>query len=593
MHSTPVESNPMSLQTALAHHQAGRLAEAMAIYQQILDAAPDDIEALRWLGSAAGQLGNTTLAVTLLSRAHALAPDHVEILLSLATMQRAAQAYEQALASYERALALQPQSALALYGKGTALQRMGRPREAMAALRLAVALAPEHAQAHLNLADLLRESGESDRTAEMHYRRAIAAAPALAAAHYGLGIVLYQQDRVQEAGESFARAVACRTDFVQALYNLALVSRRLHRPSEAMAHYRRVLEIDPEHVHARINLSALLQEAGFEAEAREQSDRAYRRQNVFAKTTPGAARTVLILFDVGTGNMNLTHLFDTRTTNLIDWMIEYAPPGQHTQLPPYDLVFNAMGDPDVTRSGVTAPLARFVETCTRPVLNPPDKVARTARHRLPDLLGDIANLVIAPVRRYASAQDWDPDLQARLPLLLRPVHTQGGVGMEYMATPADLALQRERQQGPVYVFPFLDYRSADGCWRKYRAIFIDRQPYPYHLGISPNWMVHYYTADMDGHAWKLEEEKRFLHDPQAALGAAAMQTLREIGARLDLDYAGVDFSLLPDGRVLVFEANSTMLVHPEDEAGPYAHKNVYVRRILEAFDAMLTRRIDS
>ncbi len=113
MHSIPVESIRMSLQTALAHHQAGRLAEAMAIYQQILDTTPDDIEALRWLGSAAGQLGNTRLAITILSRGHALAPDHVEILLSLATMQRAAQAYEQALACYEKALALQPRSSLA------------------------------------------------------------------------------------------------------------------------------------------------------------------------------------------------------------------------------------------------------------------------------------------------------------------------------------------------------------------------------------------------------------------------------------------------------------------------------------------------
>ncbi|HEY0297299.1 MAG TPA: hypothetical protein VGC69_18370, partial [Bordetella sp.] len=85
--------------------------------------------------------------------------------------------------------------------------------------------------------------------------------------------------------------------------------------------------------------------------------------------------------------------------------------------------------------------------------------------------------------------------------------------------------------------------------------------------------------------------RRFLQDPETALGAAAMQTLRDIGARLDLDYAGIDFSLLPDGRVLVFEANPTMLVHPEKPGGPYAHKNAYVRRILHAFADMLERRI--
>ncbi len=581
----------MSLQTALAHHQAGRLAEAVAIYQRILEVSPDDVEALRWLGSAVGQMGDICAAVSLLSRAHALAPDHVEVLLSLATMQRAAQAYEPALACYEQALALRPQSSVALYGKGTTLQRMGRAQEAMAALRLAVALAPDHAQAHLNLADLLRESGADGAAVQAHYRHAIAAAPALAAAHYGLGIALYQQGCLLQARDSFAQAVACRQDFVPALYNLALVSRQLGRPQEALAHYRRVLEIDPEHVDARINLSAVLREEGLGAEAREQYDQAYRRKNFFTKFTPGARKTVLILFDAGTGNMNLTHLFDTRATNLIDWMIEYAPPGQQAQLPPYDLVFNAMGDSDITTSGVTEPLTRFIAHCACPVLNPPDKVSRTARHRLPGLLSDIANLAIAPVRRYADAQDWDKDLDARLPLLLRPIHTQGGEGLERMTTPEDVRRQRERQQGPVYVFPFIDYRSCDGYWRKYRVIFIDRQPYPYHLGISRDWMVHYYTADMGDHAWKLEEEKRFLQDPRAVLGAAAMQTLREIGARLDLDYAGIDFSLLPDGRMLVFEANTTMLVHPEKADGPYTHKNAYVQRIFAAFEAMLVKRL--
>ena len=56
---------------------------------------------------------------------------------------------------------------------------------------------------------------------------------------------------------------------------------------------------------------------------------------------------------------------------------------------------------------------------------------------------------------------------------------------------------------------------------------------------------------------------------------------------MDLDYAGVDFSMLPDGRVLLFEANATMLVHPEDPDGVLAHKNPAIERIFEAFRAML------
>ena len=82
---------------------------------------------------------------------------------------------------------------------------------------------------------------------------------------------------------------------------------------------------------------------------------------------------------------------------------------------------------------------------------------------------------------------------------------------------------------------------------------------------------------------------RYLENPQSALGRDAWAAVAAIGQAMDLDYAGVDFSLLPDGRVLVFEANATMLVHPETPDGPLAHKNPFVQQIVDAFQAMLVR----
>ena len=66
-----------------------------------------------------------------------------------------------------------------------------------------------------------------------------------------------------------------------------------------------------------------------------------------------------------------------------------------------------------------------------------------------------------------------------------------------------------------------------------------------------------------------------------------MAAIARIGQALDLDYCGVDFGVLADGRVLVFEANATMLVHPEKPDGPLAHKNPAIARIFDAFRAML------
>jgi hypothetical protein len=48
----------------------------------------------------------------------------------------------------------------------------------------------------------------------------------------------------------------------------------------------------------------------------------------------------------------------------------------------------------------------------------------------------------------------------------------------------------------------------------------------------------------------------------AVLGERAMRALAQVCCELDLDYAGIDFGLAPDGSILLFEANATMAILP-------------------------------
>src|SRR5471032_2459322 len=408
-------------------------------------------------------------------------------------------------------------------------------------------------------------------------------------AHFHLGLLKDRQDDLPAARASFERAIACRGDLVDAIYNLGVVLGRLLRPADAEQRYRQVLALDPDHVDAHINLSAILIDTERREEGRAHIDHAYTRQNVFTHSSAGAKRTVLILFDAGKGNMNLSYLFKRPANNIIDWMIAYAGEQQASQLPPYDLVFNAMGDADLT-AGTEEPMRRFLAVCDQPLLNPTALVARTARDKLPALLDGLDHLLVPAVWRYADHTQWPAALADQLPLLVRPIYSHGGVGLTLVHGREELAQLQALRPGPVYVSRYIDYRSDDGWFRKYRMIFIDRKPYPYHLAISPNWMVHYYNAGMTELAWKLEEERVYLQDPGRVLGAAGMRAIEAIAARMDLDYAGIDFTLLPDGRILVFEANPTMLAHPEDPAGPLAHKNLSTQRIFDSFEALLERR---
>ena len=142
----------------------------------------------------------------------------------------------------------------------------------------------------------------------------------------------------------------------------------------------------------------------------------------------------------------------------------------------------------------------------------------------------------------------------------------------------------------IYATEFVDYRSLDGWYRKYRVIFIDRTPYPYHLAIGAHWLLHHWTSGMEEDARRRAEEEAYLADPEHVLGDKAWAALLAIGERLDLDYAGIDFSVLQDGRLVLFEANPTMLVHPEDDP-LFSYKNAAVANIIDAFDRMIGRTI--
>jgi len=79
----------------------------------------------------------------------------------------------------------------------------------------------------------------------------------------------------------------------------------------------------------------------------------------------------------------------------------------------------------------------------------------------------------------------------------------------------------------------------------------------------------------------------------AAIGHRAMAALERIRDDLDLDYGGIDFGLSPDGDVLLFEANATMVVNPPDADERWAYRQPAVARILDAARGMIMRRASS
>jgi S-adenosylmethionine/arginine decarboxylase-like enzyme len=399
-------------------------------------------------------------------------------------------------------------------------------------------------------------------------------------------------DAVKAAAAKFA-AEALATRQPALLHNLATGYFRHGHVDLAEKWYRVTLALDATYAAAHENLASILRDRGEATEAQQHLHAAYQQQWLFDEAGSASNAKVLLLCAAGLGNVPVDHTLPVDRFGRVRCMVEYAPSDALAHLPACHIVFNLVGDPDVPAAGDER-LGEILRGVGRPILNDPQAVALTRRDRLPARLAGIANTVVPEVRRIELSGGGTDALLSALagatyPLILRPAASHGGQGVVLVRTTDDIRHSGLGEAEVVYATTYHEFASAEGLYRKYRIIYVDGRPYPYHLAISSTWLVHYFSADMLAGDWKLEEEQRFLADPEAAVGAQAMRAIEAIGERLGLHYGGIDFSILPDGRVLVFEANATMLVHPERADGPLAHKNVYVQKIIDATAAMVKR----
>jgi hypothetical protein len=95
---------------------------------------------------------------------------------------------------------------------------------------------------------------------------------------------------------------------------------------------------------------------------------------------------------------------------------------------------------------------------------------------------------------------------------------------------------------------------------------------------------------MEENAAARAEDERYLRDPEAAIGTPACAALERIRAATGLDYLGIDFGIDGAGRVVVFEANATMIVLPPGPEPMWDYRRASVRRIVDAVRTMLLAR---
>lgn len=282
------------------------------------------------------------------------------------------------------------------------------------------------------------------------------------------------------------------------------------------------------------------------------------------------------------------YYIDAATTDLSD-------------VPEHDIAFVAVGESEAN-APILANLERLLHGWKRPVMNGALMgIAALTRDGVASMLAD-ESAILAPrtarVDRTALQKLSEGQVKlaqllpnASFPIIVRPLDSQGGEGLAKIEAPEQMDAYLAEHSDPwFFIAPFINYASADGLFRKWRIAFIDGRPFASHLAISEHWIVHYLSSGMlENEAWRAEEAawmQDFDHASAVRHAAAFAALVRTFG----LDYFVIDCAELPDGRLLLFEAQVAMIVHAMDATGVFSYKETAMQKLFGAFRSALDRR---
>ena len=199
-----------ALEQGMALHRQYRLDEAGVLYEQVLQADPENFRAVYLLGITALQKSDPGRAAALLARA----------------------------------AAIDPQSASAHNDHGRAQMLLGRMDEALAAFDRAIAIKPDHSSAHINRGDVLSDLRRYE-AAVASYDRALELKPDSAVAHNSRGNALFALERHEAAAAAYERAIALRPDYSDAHNNRGNALHMLARHEAALQSFNKAISLDP------------------------------------------------------------------------------------------------------------------------------------------------------------------------------------------------------------------------------------------------------------------------------------------------------------------------------------------------------------
>ena len=241
-------------------------------------------------------------------------------------------------------------------------------------------------------------------------------------------------------------------------------------------------------------------------------------------------------------------------------------------------------------------ISNFADSLGLPILNHPRKAAETTRQRNAERLTGIPNLVVPRVVRFINDAG-NRKAAIRLirnavgfPVIIRNPFMQMGRDAAKLDTPRQLEKYLNQIPGQeLYGIEYVHNPAAENIYRKIRAAVIGEDIFISHVHFGQQWNVHREKDEEKRAALSLdpatvEHADKIISDPLGTLGKPGMAALKEIRKKISLEFFGIDFDIMADGRLLFFEANAAMnlsMVERKGREGTRARMREALRHLFQ------------
>ena len=357
---------------------------------------------------------------------------------------------------------------------------------------------------------------------------------------------------------------------------------------------------DPSDAGAMHDLAMLMQLTGRRQDGLALQAAALELSQVYCRAHgDGAGLRLLALVTPGDfmANTPLDFLLEGSDVT-VTYLYLTAEAGLPSQIPDHDVAFLAIGESAANRE-VLQMLAPALAAWPRPLINgAADRIEALTRDGVVAMCATLPGVLAPAAVQIDAGQAFDIATGktplsrllpgGRLPVIIRPLGSHAGQSLSKIDSLAELAAYLAQQPNcDFYLSQFIDYRDADGLYRKQRVAMIDGQPFISHMAVSEHWMVHYLNAQMNTRADRRAEEAAFMADFEDGFAQRHADAFAALHTAFGLDYFAIDCAELSDGRLLLFEADVAMIVHALDCPTLYPYKQAPMRKLFAGFQAHL------